>query len=129
MKISFEVKENFSVKPTVIYRAWLDSEGHSSMTGGDAICSDEADGAFSAWDGYIFGKNSSLVENQEIVQLWRTTEFEEEDEDSLLQIVLRETEDGCEVTIKHSNIPEDRDADYEQGWKEHYFSPMKEYFS
>lgn len=127
MKHSFEIKENFTVKPSVIYQSWLDSTGHSNMTGGLAHCSKQVGGEFTAWDGYISGKNKSLIQDKEIVQLWRTTEFEKHDEDSELKIMLRETEEGCALTLKHSNIP-DGESDYKQGWVDHYFSPMKDYF-
>jgi len=127
MKTSFELKASFSVKPSIIYDAWLSSKQHSDMTGGEAHCSNQVEGEFSAWDGYISGRNHSLKQNEEIIQSWRTTEFATNDEDSLVKITLKETEKGCELTLTHSNIPEG-DADYEQGWKDHYFAPMKEYF-
>ena len=127
MKISFELKTIFSVQASVIYDAWLNSEQHSSMTGGEAHCSDQGGGEFSAWDGYISGRNNSLKPNEEIIQEWRTTEFAANDEDSLVKITLKEIEGGCELTLNHSNIPVG-EADYEQGWKDHYFAPMKEYF-
>jgi activator of HSP90 ATPase len=127
MNKQIELKESFPVKPSVIYTAWLDSKEHSEMTGGAAVCSDEIGQEFTAWDGYISGKNKQLIKNEKIVQNWRTTEFDESDPDSELQIDLKETEDGCLLTLTHSNIPEGQ-SNYEQGWIDHYFIPMKEYF-
>ena len=127
MKLSFEIKATFSVKPAALYHAWLDSELHSAMTGGEAICSDQADGEFSAWDGYIRGHNKSLKTNKEIVQRWRTSDFKDGDEDSELVIKIQEIEGGCELTLMHSNIPEGQ-PDYQKGWIDHYLEPMKEYF-
>jgi activator of HSP90 ATPase len=123
-----QLKEEFPVKPETLYNAWLDSEIHSAMTGGEAICSNQVKGNFTAWDGYISGTNEALVPNQEIVQKWRTTEFKETDKDSTLNIYLEETESGSLLTLVHTNIPEGQ-PDYESGWIEHYFNPMKEYFS
>lgn len=128
MKNLIELKETFSVKPDVIYRAWLDSEQHTLMTGGVAVCTSDVNGEFTAWDGYISGYNKSLIENERIVQSWRTTEFEVTDNDSELVIELSETESGCELTLIHSAIPRGQ-SNYEQGWIDHYFIPMKEYFN
>jgi len=40
------------------------------MTGSPAHVDGDAGGAFSAWDGYIFGRNLELIPDQCIVQAW-----------------------------------------------------------
>jgi|GWRWMinimDraft_12_1066020.scaffolds.fasta_scaffold06962_2 activator of HSP90 ATPase len=127
MKVSFEIIEKFNVSPEVIFEAWLNSKLHSEMTGGNAFCSSEIGGTFSTWDGYITGTNISLKKNQEIVQTWRTTEFKEGDEDSILTIQLKELKNGTEFKLIHTKIPEGQ-TQYKIGWKEYYFEPMRNYF-
>jgi activator of HSP90 ATPase len=128
MKESVEIKETFNTKPSAIYNAWLNSKEHGDMTGGEANCSDEVGGEFSAWDEYIQGSNKSLTANEEIIQNWRTLEFEESDEDSELTIRLKEVDGGCELTLLHTNIPEGQ-TQYKDGWVENYIEPMKAYFN
>ena len=112
-----------------IYDAWLDSLAHSEMTGGQASMSDEIDAEVSAWDGYITGRNLELVAGERIVQSWRTTQFTDEHEDSIITMTLEDVEDGALLTLVHSNVP-DEQTSYEQGgWQEYYFEPMKEYFA
>ena len=53
MKNKFEIKRVFPVKPSELYNAWLDSESHSKMTGGQAECSAVETESFSAWDGNV----------------------------------------------------------------------------
>ena len=125
--VSFSVSQKFSVSPNAVYKAWLNSAEHTSMTGGQAICSDKEGGEFFAWDGYISGVNVELNENQKIVQKWRTTEFSNEDDDSLIEIIIEDLGEQCRVTLNHSNIP-DGQSDYKKGWIEHYFEPMLAYF-
>ena len=127
MKISFRLIKIFSVEPEEIYKAWLDSSLHSQMTAGEANCSNKVGDAFTAWDGYISGKNIELIENQKIVQKWRTTEFDDNDEDSTLTIELNKISEGTELILSHSNIPKGQ-TQYEQGWIDHYFTPMKDFF-
>lgn len=126
---SFELKETFQATTKEIYEAWLNSEEHETMTGGGASCSNQEGGDHSAWDGYIWGKNKKLIPNSEIVQTWRTTEFEESDEDSLLTIKLKKIDQGCELTLIHENIPEGQTDRYKSGWIQHYFEPMKNHFN
>lgn len=128
MKESIRLKEIFKVQPIVLYNAWLNSETHTKMTGGEAICEPKKGVKFSAWDDYIFGENIDLIENQKIVQTWRTTEFKDSDEDSILEIRLNELESGTELILIHTNIPEG-ETQYEKGWVEHYFEPMKAFFN
>jgi uncharacterized protein YndB with AHSA1/START domain len=112
-----------------IYNAWLDSLAHSEMTGGQANISSEPGGAFSAWDGYISGRNLELVPGERIVQAWRTTKFDEDHEDSIVTITLEDRDDGALLTLSHSNVP-DSHLGYEQGgWHTHYFEPMIAYFT
>lgn len=127
MKESLELRHNFRVKPSVIYDAWLNSKQHTKMTGGLAKCSNEIGGNYTAWDGYIEGKNIDLKPNKEIIQSWRTSEFDINDEDSKLIIRLKEIENGTELTLIHNNIPEGQ-TQYRKGWVDHYFTPMENYF-
>lgn len=128
MNLSFEISVRFPVNSVTLFNAWLDSKEHTNMTGGEAECSSEVGGEFSTWDGYIFGRNLLLTRDKEIVQSWRTTEFQEEDEDSEITLKFEDIEGGCLLTLHHENIPEGQ-PDYEQGWVDHYFLPMKEYFN
>jgi len=125
---SFTLTTSFPVSAERIYNAWLNSEKHELMTGGAASATDKEGGAFIAWDGYISGKNLTLVPNEKMVFAWRTTDFDDKDMDSKVEITLKETEEGCELSIVHTNIPDDG-ADYEEGWATYYFEPMREYFS
>ena len=128
MAKSFEVAEVFAASPEEIYHAWLDSAEHAQMTGGGpAQATPEVGAEFSAWDGYISGKNLELVPGKRIVQAWRTTEFAESDADSRLEVQLEAVDGGTRVTLRHSNLPSDGEQ-YRQGWLDYYFTPMKEFF-
>jgi hypothetical protein len=81
-----------------------------------------------AWDGYITGRNLELVPGERIVQSWRTTEFTEEHEDSIITVTLEEVDDGTLLTLVHSKVPEAHKSYEEGGWEKHYFEPMKSYF-
>ena len=127
MKIEFEVSEFIPATPEEIYHAWLNSDEHSNMTGSPAKASEVVGEAFEAWDGYINGTNLALEPPSRILQKWRTTEFSETDEGSLLEILLQSQEEGTLITIRHTRLP-DHGMQYQQGWIDAYFQPMKEYF-
>jgi activator of HSP90 ATPase len=97
------------------------------MTGSPAKVDGRVGGAFTAWDGYIWGTFLELEENKKIVQAWRTGEFSEEHEDSHVEIILEEANGGTKLTLIHTKVPEGQDG-YVKGWEDFYFKPMKEYF-
>ena len=111
-----------------IYTTWLDSEGHTKMTGGKATVSDKIEKEFTAWDGYIEGKNIVLEPYTRIVQSWRTSQFERHEADSEIEILLKELEGRTELILNHTNVPETGEH-YIKGWDTHYFQPMIAYFS
>ncbi len=127
MSIEFEVSDMIPASPDAIYTAWLSSDEHSMMTGSPASVSAEVGDEFEAWDGYIHGKNLELQWPRRIYQSWRTSEFDDNEEDSLLEVLLESEGSGTRVTIRHSNLP-DHGMQYREGWKDSYFTPMKEHF-
>ena len=125
--MEFTLKVEFNVTPEAIYETWLSSNGHSAMTGGEATITDRVGDPFTAWDGYIKGKNLELEQHGRIVQSWRTTQFEADEPDSLLEIVLTAIDGGTLLTLNHSKVPESGEH-YKQGWEDHYFQPMMQFF-
>jgi len=126
--MEFTVKTKIKAKASDIYKAWLDSDAHSEMTGGGAKVSNKKGGSFIAWDGYIKGKNLILEPNHRIVQSWRTMEFSDEEEDSQIEILLNEAGQETEIILNHTKLS-DHSEQYIKGWDDNYFQPMKEYFS
>ena len=129
MPYTFTLTTTFPASAQEIYDAWLDSRAHSQMTGGEASMTDEVGAEITAWDGYITGRNLALVPGERIVQAWRTTQFTDEHEDSIITLTLEEVEDGTLLTLVHSNVPEGQTGYERGGWQQHYFEPMKEYFA
>ena len=126
---SFELTAAFPTTAQRLYTAWLNSEEHGNFTGGEANIDAIVGSEYSAWDEYITGKILELEPGRRILQTWRTSEFEDSDEDSLLEILLSDTDNGCLLTLKHWDIPAGQGKSYEAGWEEHYFSPMRSYFA
>ncbi len=115
--------------PEAIYAAWMSSKGHGEMTGSPANVTARAGSQFSAWDGYISGRTLELKPPSRILQSWRTTDFAEEEPDSLLEVLLVKAKGGTRVTLNHSRIPSGHGPEYKKGWIDFYFKPMKEYFA
>ena len=125
--MEFTLKTTLNATAKQIYKSWLSTQGHTKMTGGTAFVSDKVGDKFTAWDGYIKGENLELVPYNKIVQSWRSSNFEDREKDSKIEINLNENDGETELTLTHTNVPESGEH-YIKGWNEHYFTPMKTYF-
>jgi len=124
---SFVITSVFPVRSHLLYRAFLDSAIHSEFTGSPAQIDDRIGGAFVAWDEYISGTIVDLKANRSIKQRWRTTDFKDDDEDSLVEISLVEEKGRTTLVLKHSNLPAGSGEEYRQGWEDFYLKPLREY--
>jgi activator of HSP90 ATPase len=75
---------NLLASPKALYSIYLDPDQHASFTeGGPARIAAAAGTEWSAFDGRIYGRVLSLVQDRMIVQSWRSFEWEEGDLDSI----------------------------------------------
>ena len=125
----FELSCTLPAPPEAVYEAWLNSAAHGAMTGAKAKASKKVGAAFSAWDGYIVGKNIELVPGKRIVQSWRTSEFGADDPDSTITLTLTPINAGARLTLSHRNVPDGQTSYEKGGWRDNYFEPMKVYFA
>ena len=78
-----------SATPNEVYEAFVDPKKHSKFTGSKATFDPRVGGEFTAWDGYISGKNLELKEGKRIVQEWQTTEWPKGFPPSRLELALK----------------------------------------
>jgi uncharacterized protein YndB with AHSA1/START domain len=129
MPYDFEVADIIPASCEEVFRAWISSDTHAAMTGGEAVIDPRVGGKFTAWDGYISGTTIELEPFSRIVQSWRTSEFEEGDDDSQIEVTLTSNDGGTLLTIRHTSVPDDQRGYENGGWLENYFVPMRKYFA
>jgi len=71
--------------PAALYSMYLDAGQHAAFTGGGAASITPVPGApWSAFDGRIHGRILALTPSRQIVQSWRSFEWQDDDPDSVL---------------------------------------------
>lgn len=128
MKESIKISEVLPVSAKRLFDAWLNSNEHSNFTGVKTDIKPQVGSKFTAGDGYISGTIIVVQPYGRIVQSWRSTDFPDGAVNSKLEILFEKANGGTRVTLIHTNIPDGQGKDYEKGWKNHYFKPMKKYF-
>ena len=121
-------KEFIPAAPVEIYDAFLNEQKHSAFTGAKATCDRRVGGKFTAWDGYISGKNVRLENGRRIVQEWKTSEWPKGVPPSLIEFKFKPKGQGTEVTMVQKNVPAIQAGNYEKGWIDYYWTPLKKYF-
>jgi len=119
----------FKAAPEEIYDALLDPRKHAAFTGSPATTNAKVGAAFTAWDGYITGKNLELVKGKKIVQEWKTTEWPDGYPVSRLEFTLTSKKGGTELRMVHSKVPAEQVADFTGGWNSAYWDPLNEYLA
>jgi activator of HSP90 ATPase len=114
--------------PEEVYEALLDPKKHSEFTGSKATGKAIVGAKFTAWEGYISGRNLELEKGKRIVQEWVTTEWPEDYPPSRLEFTFKEVDGKTELTMVHSGIPTDQEEELKQGWIDYYWEPLKNYF-
>ncbi len=121
-------KVTIPAPPAEVYDAFMDARKHSTFTGGKATNDPKVGGKMSAWDGYITGKNLKLVEGKRIVQEWITTDWIAGYLPSTLDLTFTKKGNATELKMVHSDVPASMAASFADGWKEHYWTHLKNYF-
>ncbi|MDA4125792.1 MAG: SRPBCC domain-containing protein [Thaumarchaeota archaeon] len=129
--MKFEVIKQVAIidaSPVEVYEAYVDPKKHAAFTGDSATGTAKVGGKFAAGNGYISAKYLELEKGKRILHEWTTTEWPKGYPPSLVELILKPKGKKTELTMIHSKVPAEQAADYDQGWRDYYWEPMKKYF-
>jgi uncharacterized protein YndB with AHSA1/START domain len=111
--------------PEDVYLALTNPNTIHLWTGEPAVMSTEAGSEFSLWDESIVGKNLEFIPDKKIVQQWY---FGDQEEESIVTIILHTHKHGTSLELKHTNIPDKDFQDIMEGWDESYFGALIDFY-
>lgn len=126
------IKQNVVFKNTttaILYDLYMNEKKHSQVTGSAAKITTKTGSLFSAYGGYINGKNIHLVKNKLIVQTWKVKDWDRSAVESTFIINLEQTGKDVLLHMVHANLPENAAASINKGWKDHYWKLWKYFLS
>lgn len=114
-----------SATPEEVYNALTNPATIQLWSGEPALMSEEEGSEFSLWEGSIEGKNLQFVKGKKIVQQWY---FGEQEEPSIVTILLHSHKAGTSVELRHTNIPDEDFENILSGWDENYFGSLINFY-
>ena len=114
-----------SAPPEEVYLALTNPATIQLWTGEKAKMSTTPGSEFSLWEESIEGKNLEFMEGRKIVQQWY---FGDQEEDSIVTIILHPLKQGTSVELRHTNIPDESYDEIVEGWNEAYFGALAEFY-
>jgi activator of HSP90 ATPase len=121
-------KKTFKVnaEPSDVYAALTNPFTIELWSGYPAIMSEEPGSEFSLWEGDITGKNLEFIKDKKVVQEWY---FGDRKEQSVVTILIQKDREDSQVTVEHTNIPDEDFADIAEGWREYYIGAIINFFN
>lgn len=111
--------------PEEVYLALTNPPTIQLWTGEPAEMSTIPGSSFSLWEGSIEGINLEFEPGKKIVQEWF---FGEQEEPSIVTIILHPHKQGTSAELRHTNIPEEAYSDIVSGWNEIYFHRLIDFY-
>ena len=112
--------------PAVLYSMYLDAGQHAAFTGGGAASiTPVPDTAWSAFDGRIHGRILALTPSRQIVQSWRSFEWQNDDPDSILILTFWPVGSGSRLDLAQVDVPARLYNTLQSGWPIRYWEPWR----
>jgi activator of HSP90 ATPase len=132
--ITIHQENNFKASPERLYAILLSSKEFSgctkksfdNFTPTSASIDPVVGGAFSLFDGIIYGRILELVPNQRIVEAWRVKDWPA-GVYSIARFELKAQGSETQVIFDHIGFPEGLKQHLSTGWQQHYWDALTKY--
>ena len=132
----------FLARPQRIYQVLTDAREFGNMMkfsadmqaamaagGKPTEISDKVGGPFTLFGGHIVGRQVELIPGERIVQAWRVVDWKP----GIYSIVKFELpaqgSGGTKIIFDHAGFPEGKAQHLAEGWKGHYWEPLRRYLA
>jgi activator of HSP90 ATPase len=123
---TFKKTFKINAEASDVYAALTNPFTIELWSGYPAEMNTEPGSEFSLWEGDITGRNIEFITDKKVVQEWY---FGDQAEKSIVTIIIHPDRERSEVTVEHTNIPDDEFDDIAEGWRDYYFGAIAAFFN
>jgi activator of HSP90 ATPase len=133
--IAIHQEVDFKVSPQKLYDALLSSKDFSASTKksfsvfseNSATIDAATGGVFRLFDGHIIGRILELVPGRRIVEAWRVVDWPD-GKYSIASFEISARGSGTHLSFDHIGFPAGLKEHLSEGWKQHYWDALTNYF-
>lgn len=120
------IKQTYLVNSSLeeVWKALTDPKYINGWGGGPAKMDDKKGTKFEFWGGDIHGKNIEIIPFKKLKQEWFGGIW---DKPSIVTFTLTKQDNKALIDLLHTDVPDSEAKDIDEGWKEYYLGPLKEY--
>src|SRR5258708_5051637 len=107
-----------------VWKALTDMDEIAGWGAGPGKMDEKTGKKFFIWDSKIWGENIESIPNKKLVQEWYGGKREKP---SKVTFTLHQEKNITIIKLLHENIPDNEAKDIDQGWRDYYPGPLKEY--
>ncbi len=119
----------YNVKASTLFELYTQADKHEEVTGSSALITDKLGEPFNLYNGFCFGENIEIKKNKLIVQAWRTEDWPDGLDDSILVIRLMQEGKDTHLYLTHADLPEEMAEPLRNGWEKFYWSKWRFYLN
>jgi activator of HSP90 ATPase len=123
IKLQYQIKAPL----TEVWKSLVDKQYINNWGGGPVEMEDKVGFNFTLWDGEIWGTNIKIIKHELLKQEWFSDEANKWDQPSIVTFKLTYKDGITTLDLLHEQVPDRNAKDIEDGWKEYYLGPLKEY--
>jgi activator of HSP90 ATPase len=123
---TFKKTFRINAEPSDVYAALTNPYTIELWSGYPAEISTEPGSEFSLWEGDITGKCLECVQDKKVVQEWY---FGDQQEKSIVTISIFPDRENSQVTVEHTNIPDEDFDEIAEGWREYYIGAIRDFYN
>jgi len=123
------LKQTYLIKVPIdkVWQALVDANIIDKWGGGPAKMDALVGTKFSLWGGSVWGKNLEVVARKKLVQDWYSEEEPKWRKPSKATFTLQSESGSTRLELLHENVPDENAKAIDQGWKDYYLGPLKNY--
>jgi activator of HSP90 ATPase len=125
---SLHYELDFKATPQHMCETLLGSKPFAAFSGMPAEIDAKPGGAFSIFGGMVAGRIVELVENQRIVQAWRSASWKA-GVYSIAHFEIKPRGTESSLVFDHTGFAAGLHDSLDEGWRGHYWEPLKKYFA
>ncbi|MGH2492074.1 MAG: SRPBCC domain-containing protein [Candidatus Limnocylindria bacterium] len=113
--------------PHDIYETIMDSKKHTKLSRQPTTVSRKVGGAFKVGHD-LEGKHLALTKDRRIVQTWRANSWAK-GHYSKATFRIAKAAGGTRIMFTQTGVPDDKYGEISKGWREYYWTPLRQQFT